>query len=333
MKKNGYTMIETLITIIISSMILGVVVSFVVLGYRTQTFSYEQSRAIDEARKGVETMLKEIRESRTAENGSYIIAEANDFQFIFYSDIDKDERIERVRYFLETDSTSQEYTDTKECVTFDDGGSCEVNFADFLSGTFESAEVKVTVEGDFSSWHERASIYADGNYLGRICESGAGCSDCAGDWQGEATYDVSSEASDNQITFRADASGTVNDVCNWINPNHAMKAKFEFKWTETVSPQGDGGVLKKGVIEPVGWPPSYPLDQEEVDILSLYVRNSPPIFTYFDGEGNQLIEMPARKKDTKIMKIYLVINVDPNRAPDDFILESRVQVRNLKNNL
>ncbi len=30
------------------------------------------------------------------------------------------------------------------------------------------------------------------------------------------------------------------------------------------------------------------------------------------------------------MKVYLVVNVDPNRPPQDFELESFVQLRNLK---
>jgi len=327
---KGISLVETIIFLFVFSLVMAAVVLFILLSYRSYSYSFQQSRAINEARRGVETMIKEIREARIAEDGSYVIAEADDFQFIFYSDIDKDDRIERVRYFLETGGT-QAGSDIQECVTFDDGGWCEVVFADFISGSLESAEIKVSVEGDFGAWYERASIYADGDYLGRLCESG--CSDCAGAWQDENIFDVTNQASEDSITLRADSSISVNDICDWQDPNHAMKVKFELTWTETISPQGEGGVLKKGITEPEGWPPQYSLDKEEIFILSQYVRNSPPIFKYFDGQGNELIEMPARKKDTKVMKVYLVINVDPNRAPDDLILESKVQVRNLKSNL
>jgi hypothetical protein len=34
-----------------------------------------------------------------------------------------------------------------------------------------------------------------------------------------------------------------------------------------------------------------------------------------------------------MMKLRLAINVDPTRPPDDFVLESEVQIRNLKTNL
>ena len=47
--------------------------------------------------------------------------------------------------------------------------------------------------------------------------------------------------------------------------------------------------------------------------------------------GNKITDYPARLKDTKMMKVYLVVNIDPNRPPNEFELESSVQLRNLKN--
>jgi len=107
-----------------------------------------------------------------------------------------------------------------------------------------------------------------------------------------------------------------------------MKAKFEFSFIEDLS--GFAHQFKKGVIKPVGSPPTYPSDQEKISILTSYVRNVPPIFEYFDSQGNKITEYPARLVDTKLMKVYLVVNVDPNRPPQDFELESSVQLRNLK---
>lgn len=190
---RGFTLIETIIIIFVLSLAMGATVGFILMGYRTQDYTFQQSQAIDEARKGTELMVKEIREARTGQDGSYVIAKTEDYEFSFYSDIDKDRAIEKVRYFI------------------------------------------------------------------------------------------------------------------------------------------DGSDFIKGVIEPEGVPAVYP-EEEEFFILSQNVRNAPPIFRYFDGDGNEL-SRPARKKDTKLMKVYLVININPNRAPQDFELESEVQIRNLKNNL
>jgi hypothetical protein len=94
----------------------------------------------------------------------------------------------------------------------------------------------------------------------------------------------------------------------------------------------EGSNFKKGVIKPEGTPLRYPLTKEKIKIISSHVINQPPIFRYFDG-NNQELPAPSRLKDTKLMKVYLVINVDPNKPPVDFVLESNVQIRNLKTNL
>ena len=191
---KGFTLIETIITIFVFTLTMGAIAGFIVMGYRTQGYAFQQSQAINEARRGIETMVKEIREARTAEDGSYVINGTQDNEFSFYSDVDKDEKIEKVRYFLE------------------------------------------------------------------------------------------------------------------------------------------GTDFKKGIIEPQGAPAVYPAEGEEVIILSQYVRNSPPIFRYFDGDGQEL-SSPVRKKDTKLMRVYLIININPDRAPQDYELSSEAQIRNLKTNL
>jgi len=191
---KGFTLVETLITITIFTLALGAVTGFIMMAYRVHDFVWQQAIAIGEARRGIETMVKEIRNASPGDDGSYIIERADDFEFVFYSDIDKDKDVERVRYFVE------------------------------------------------------------------------------------------------------------------------------------------GTNFKKGKVNPIGWPIEYPLAQEQIFILSQNVRNLPPIFRYFDGFGNELTA-PARLKETKLMRVNLIINVNPHRLPDDYQLESDVQIRNLKTNL
>ncbi len=318
---RSFTLIETLVTIFVFSLAMGAVSGFVLMAYRTQIYTWQQSMAIDEARRGIETMVKEIRKARQGDDGSYPIEKADDKEFIFYSDIDGDGKTERVRYFLGTVNWGKE---NKECQTSVKGGTCEVSFSNFLKGELKSAQVKVSVEGDFGSPPEYAEIFADGEKIGEICR--ALCSDCPGTWEGTETFDVTSQARDHSISFLADATFQVDPQCP-----HSMKAKFEFSWTEELA--GLAHEFRKGVIKPVVGPAgqiSYPSDQEKISILTSYVRNIPPIFEYYDQNGNKITDYPARLKDTKLMKVYLVVNVDPNRPPQDFELESFVQLRNLK---
>jgi Tfp pilus assembly protein PilV len=319
--ERALTLIEAIVAIFIFSLVIGTVSGLILTVYRSHGFASQQSMAIEEARRGIEIMVKEIREAREGEDGSYPIEKADDKELIFYSDIDNDGKTERVRYYLGTISSQ---TLNQKCVTFTAGGSCQVNFSNFLAGTLKSAQLKVSVEGDLGSSNEYVEIFADGQKLGTLCQSG--CSDCAGSWQGTALFDVTSQALDNNLTFLADASSKVDSNCNWEEPNHKMKANFELSLTQEIQ----GIEFKKGVIKSTGIPPTYPLDQEEVSIISSYVRNSPPIFEYFDQNGNKIESYPARLTETKLIRVYLVVNVDPHRPPNEFELESYVQLRNLK---
>jgi len=318
---KSFTLIETLVVIAIFTLIMGALAGSIVMLYRTYGYTWEQSIAIDEARRGIEIMVKEIRGASTGDDGSYPIEKAGDKEFIFYSDIDGDGKVEKVRYFLGTVSSGSQI---QECQTSVKGGTCSVSFSAFLQGTLISGQVKVSLDGDFGASNEYAEIFADGSSLGRICQTG--CTDCPGTWQGTTVFDVTGQAGDNSISFLADASSRVDPLCP-----HSMKAKFEFSWTENLA--GLAHEFRKGIIKPVVGPGgkiSYPSDQEEITILSSYVRNEPPIFEYFDKDGNKIEDYPARLIDTKLMKVYLVVNVDPNRPPQNFELESYVQLRNLK---
>lgn len=329
---RSFTLIEALVTIAIFVLAMGAVIGFIVMAYRTYGFTFQQSQAILEARKGVETMVKEIREARVGDDGAYIIEKADDYEFIFYSDIDDDGETERVRYFIRP-AGGREGSETGQCASFSSGGSCSVTFSDFLTEDLETAQLKVSVEGDLDSGSEIVKIYADGDYLATLC-TGSDCGQCPGTFQDLTTLEVSSQASDGSIIFSADASSAVNPFCDWLEENHSMMAKFEFFWTESSSAQ-EKDIFKKGVIDPTGWPISYPEENEKIFIISENIMNErrgEPVFSYYDGDYN-LLDAPARLERTVLMHLKLIINVNPKRPPQDFILESDAQIRNLKTNL
>jgi len=321
---KGFTLIETLIAVAILVLLMGIISGSIVLLYKSQSFAWQQSLALDEARMGIKTMVREIREARFGDDGSYPIEKADDKEFIFYADIDKDGETEKVRYFIGAAETGSQ---TQECVSFADGGSCNITFTDFFQGTPVSAQIKVSVEGDFG-WdgQEYADVYADGSSLSRVCNTG--CSDCPGIWQGDVIFDITDHAVDNYLDILIDSNYRVNDICNWQNPNHSMKVKVELNWEED-NPELDH-LFKKGITNPTTSPISYPTESEEVTIISSYVRNTPPIFKYYNADGNEITEHPIRLSDTKVMKVHLVVNVNPNHQPGDVELESYIQLRNLK---
>lgn len=99
--KQGLTAIETIATIAITILIFAAVSYAITSFYRSNSYTIEQSFAVNSARKGVETMVSNIREATYSDTGAYPVVSAATSSFRFYSDIDRDMNIEKIRYFLD----------------------------------------------------------------------------------------------------------------------------------------------------------------------------------------------------------------------------------------
>lgn len=101
----------------------------------------------------------------------------------------------------------------------------------------------------------------------------------------------------------------------------------------------NGTQLIKGVIQPTGYPATYPTANEKVFTVTGNIRNgTDPIFYYYNGDWptdttNNPLPTPSRLSDTKLMQVHLQLNTQANDPRNDFILESYVQLRSLKTNL
>jgi len=95
------TIIEMVVTIAVTTMILGAIVSSVIFFYTTNTNVVEQSLHINSARRGIELTVRDIREATYGDDGSFPIIEMGPTSFSFYSDIDRDTFTERIRYYLD----------------------------------------------------------------------------------------------------------------------------------------------------------------------------------------------------------------------------------------
>lgn len=96
-----------------------------------------------------------------------------------------------------------------------------------------------------------------------------------------------------------------------------------------------GTNLIKGVTRPSGDPLEYLSSNEIVDIISPNIRNgSSPVFYYFDENypedtiNNPLVQ-GGRIANTRVVKILLVINQEPDEPESDFQLESISTIRML----
>jgi len=96
--------------------------------------------------------------------------------------------------------------------------------------------------------------------------------------------------------------------------------------------------LKKGVIKPSGSPLVYNPANENISILANNIKNSTStmLFEYYNenytGTSSPLT-YPINLSDIHLIKVNLMIDVDPNRSPVPRLYTSQVNLRNLKNNL
>ncbi len=97
-------------------------------------------------------------------------------------------------------------------------------------------------------------------------------------------------------------------------------------------------ILKRGTIKPTGSPLTYNSANETFSFLAYNIKNSTstPLFEYFDnsyaGTSTSLTQ-PVTATQVHLVKINLIIDVDPNRAPIPRTYTSQVNLRNLKDNL
>ncbi len=102
MRNNqGLTVLEIVVAMGIFVIASIMVAGFIIQNFKAQNFSLEQSASINEARRGIETMVKELREALPGDTGAYPIDSANAQELIFYADYDRDTQIERVHYWLD----------------------------------------------------------------------------------------------------------------------------------------------------------------------------------------------------------------------------------------
>lgn len=97
---RGFTLIEVLVS---TALMVILAMGFLGLQYilsQNQVSAWRNYLSIEGANSAISTMAKELRDARPSESGGYPIEVANDQEIVFYSDIDYDDTVERVRYIL-----------------------------------------------------------------------------------------------------------------------------------------------------------------------------------------------------------------------------------------
>ena len=101
---RGMTLIETVVWVSITLALMLAIVTSVQYFYRTNNYAVEQAAAVSSAQRGIEAMVKTMREGGYSSNGAYPIIAISTSSVAFYADVDSDPFIEQLRFFVEGNS-------------------------------------------------------------------------------------------------------------------------------------------------------------------------------------------------------------------------------------
>ncbi len=94
------TLVEMMVVISLVAVVSIALTSMITFVYKSNTFIFQQSTATDNARRGVEFALENLRESTYGADGSYPIHTAATSTITFYADVDNDGVVEQIHYYL-----------------------------------------------------------------------------------------------------------------------------------------------------------------------------------------------------------------------------------------
>lgn len=105
--------------------------------------------------------------------------------------------------------------------------------------------------------------------------------------------------------------------------------------TERVRYFLSGRTLRKGVIKPAGSPLAYNSANEVIAEIAHDLVTSTVLFSYYDSDytgAEAQLPSPVDVTQIRVVGISLTLEEDPNASPIPFHIESKVMLRNLKDN-
>lgn len=96
----GMTLVEVVVTVSITSIVLLALGTAIASFYRNNAYTFAQANQVAEARRGIERMVRDIREMTYADDGTYPLVTMSTSTIGFYSDIDRDDSVEYVEFVL-----------------------------------------------------------------------------------------------------------------------------------------------------------------------------------------------------------------------------------------
>lgn len=103
--KRGFTLVETVVVIAIYTLVMFALFLSIETFYKFNAYAIAQSYQVNHAQRGIEIMVRDIREMTFADDGTFPLAIMEPDKIGFYSDIDRDDSVEYIEYELMATTT------------------------------------------------------------------------------------------------------------------------------------------------------------------------------------------------------------------------------------
>jgi prepilin-type N-terminal cleavage/methylation domain-containing protein len=97
---KGMTLVELLVAIGIMLIVLTGMTTLFVVAWKSQSYQIKLGQASLIASRGVSKVVKNIRQAQQGGDGSYLLKSGDNFDIVFYANVDNDSAVERVHYYL-----------------------------------------------------------------------------------------------------------------------------------------------------------------------------------------------------------------------------------------
>ncbi len=97
---RGITLLETVVWIGIFTFAMTAVSQSVLYFFRTSTYSIQESTAVTSTQRGIDSMVRSIREAAYSNVGAFPIVTISTSSFTYYANTDTDSLVEQVRYYV-----------------------------------------------------------------------------------------------------------------------------------------------------------------------------------------------------------------------------------------
>jgi prepilin-type N-terminal cleavage/methylation domain-containing protein len=97
---RGFSLVEVMVVTAILSLIYFIGGDLIVTGLKATRYESEQATAVAYARKSMGIVTTDIRGANTSERGDYPIGIAQNDELAFFNDMNDDDIMERIRYYV-----------------------------------------------------------------------------------------------------------------------------------------------------------------------------------------------------------------------------------------